>query len=1147
MILLSLISVALLSLSSVTLRASNNQEAATEARANARMALSIALGELQRLAGPDQRITAIANIAGDDIGEALSGGAGPQNNSSLDGSNKGLTGIQPGTRQWTGVFINNDDPNQIYRKTPSASLEGWLVSNPLGQTSTGTTAINPGNSTYQANADGTASDSSAGIVLVGRNTFGNASAGEDNYVVAPLVTINNNNNEQTGSYAWWIGDENVKSQINRSILQTNNNNFATLAPQRRGWEVVDGIAAYPEASDANQNSLQRIATLPSSELILDNEPSFLTSVGTYTESLFHSATAFSQGLHTNALDGGLKVDLSSALANGLPNANSNSSLDNFPSRDNPIIPSLATTQPLNFLTWERLLPFYERIQNTGLNQALQVGVDTSTSGGGSYAIAPTILEFRLLLGARVTESGGGRRGSDTIVNPCAKVAFVIANPYSRPLRWSGNLDFQFRNMTPIVSGVDRRTSRLWQTGEESAFFPENETPEQSGSEAAVFNQATFQIRSGTLNPGEARVYTMGAPVSRSQSETRSPISINLVPASSTELDSFVNCLEMVTTTPRTLPITLDVRERQNTTLIQLEMRAEGIPVRRISGIELNNTDWRLSQKRWDQPLTDPSPLILYKFQMSQPGVDYLNKLPGGSVVGQRASALRTFADYNLQATNFDAPITSYTPPPYFFENVDNANQIGGSNPAGTEGLTGSGFTLDLNDDPLPWGFSPLGGSQRTVLFTIPEALSSLGQLQHLDLTADDTKVSIAHQPAYAVGNSYATPFVRRSLIEQSRNDYLVTGFGNATSSPRNYYDITHLLNSSLWDRFFFSTIDNSQEAPLNPNQVLLPSINTNNLDASTAAASIVNSGMFNINSTSVSAWKAFLASSRNHITSVGGNSNRITFPRSLQQPSQAIDNPTGSEEDSFSGNRVLSDQEIDTLARNIVRQVRRRGPFVSLSHFVNRALADASAEPDLTRSGALQFALDESRINIDSNGSSSPFSDIVLPDDQASFAFNGVDPLAARPGGGSPPPSVGSDPDWASGALDRNFKSLSSIVADREIVGARRGGSNSSNAFGFRSTSIPAWVNQADILQLLGPSMSVRSDTFRIRTCGRSHDASGRVVATAFAEALVQRSTDFIDPANASNDNIDSLNTTNQRFGRRFEIVSFRWLADNEI
>ena len=62
LVLLSLIAVGLLSLSSMALRSSSHADALSTARANARLAMMMAIGELQRQAGADMRVTARADI-----------------------------------------------------------------------------------------------------------------------------------------------------------------------------------------------------------------------------------------------------------------------------------------------------------------------------------------------------------------------------------------------------------------------------------------------------------------------------------------------------------------------------------------------------------------------------------------------------------------------------------------------------------------------------------------------------------------------------------------------------------------------------------------------------------------------------------------------------------------------------------------------------------------------------------------------------------------------------------------------------------------------------------------------------------------------------------------------------------------------------
>jgi hypothetical protein len=82
-------------------------------------------------------------------------------------------------------------------------------------------------------------------------------------------------------------------------------------------------------------------------------------------------------------------------------------------------------------------------------------------------------------------------------------------------------------------------------------------------------------------------------------------------------------------------------------------------------------------------------------------------------------------------------------------------------------------------------------------------------------------------------------------------------------------------------------------------------------------------------------------------------------------------------------------------------------------------------------------------------------------------------------------------------------------------------------------------------LQVIGSTLSARSDTFRIRAYGDATDASGKVLARAYCEAIVQRLPEPLDP------DPSGLNPAKQNtridFGRKFQIVSFRWMKPEEI
>ena len=85
------------------------------------------------------------------------------------------------------------------------------------------------------------------------------------------------------------------------------------------------------------------------------------------------------------------------------------------------------------------------------------------------------------------------------------------------------------------------------------------------------------------------------------------------------------------------------------------------------------------------------------------------------------------------------------------------------------------------------------------------------------------------------------------------------------------------------------------------------------------------------------------------------------------------------------------------------------------------------------------------------------------------------------------------------------------------------------------------------MLGVLGPLLAVRSDTFLVRAYGDAvNPATGAIVSRAWCEAVVQRTPDYVDPADAPETTAD-LSATNRAYGRRFEIVRFRWLAPEEI
>lgn len=121
-----------------------------------------------------------------------------------------------------------------------------------------------------------------------------------------------------------------------------------------------------------------------------------------------------------------------------------------------------------------------------------------------------------------------------------------------------------------------------------------------------------------------------------------------------------------------------------------------------------------------------------------------------------------------------------------------------------------------------------------------------------------------------------------------------------------------------------------------------------------------------------------------------------------------------------------------------------------------------------------------------------------------------------------------------------------------------------SGAFNVNSTSVDAW--KAILATLSGHEISYLSGQALDRD---QVDSSRRVVkATAWCEATVQRIPEWVNPTdepstvkhadypsqNPTDEPIlrqwqpnPDLPVTNERFGRKFEIVSFRWLAPEEV
>ncbi|MGB0372199.1 MAG: hypothetical protein ACPGN3_12770 [Opitutales bacterium] len=443
-----------------------------------------------------------------------------------------------------------------------------------------------------------------------------------------------------------------------------------------------------------------------------------------------------------------------------------------------------------------------------------------------------------------------------------------------------------------------------------------------------------------------------------------------------------------------------------------------------------------------------------------------------------------------------------------------------------------------------WGYN-IGdyGADTVVLLEVPTApLQSIGQFQHANLSPSQAN------PALSVGHSTPSPYIDSF----SKVTYVYNRSYQGEEREFVYYDQNYLVNEALWDEYFLSsiaprpgdssrgslTIDNtidpaddlrnvvnrfvSGEQPLaNSRMRLAHSTVTASdrveelLDFRTAARHLMVDGSFNINSTSVDAWIALLSSFR-EMSVVYHNSTGLAqdslsgesaMPRSTLPAGTGVSSTTSSVSDPgiWSGFLELSDADIEILSESIVDEIKARSlarmqelgtsepvPALSIASFVNRM---PNASNAYNQSGTLQSTIENSGIG--------------------NAFFSGATTFSAEEHN-----DVGQ-----LGLNNANFAN-SHFYPNPEFT---------IDSASMISTSL----NQANILQAIGPVISARTDTFRIRSYGETVDANGNVT-TAWCEALVQRVYDQDSAEELSNTELDA-------HARRFEILSLRWLNAEDV
>ena len=301
MILLTVLAVGLLTLSSVSLHASSQGAAMATARANARLALMFALNDLQKNAGPDQRVTARAEILDSKPATpAIDGVNQPYWTASWKTGPAGLdittTGITPQRQTSLGATAPTI--------TQKVTAGNWLVSN---SDPGGPTQLDP--TTY----NGTAPNAVVVAKQLGKPPL------TPSDVTVPLVKIVNSAagllaGKTTGRYGYWVSDEGVKARVNlvdpTIALGGTTGQAHFLAPQANAIHKIDGMTSGADLrSTSTTSDLAKTLTANTIGLLGSASPGL--KINTYLPDV----TADSCGVIVDVKNGGLKKDLTAAFEN----------------------------------------------------------------------------------------------------------------------------------------------------------------------------------------------------------------------------------------------------------------------------------------------------------------------------------------------------------------------------------------------------------------------------------------------------------------------------------------------------------------------------------------------------------------------------------------------------------------------------------------------------------------------------------------------------------------------------------------------------------------------------------------------------------------------------------------------------------------
>ncbi|MFA6288969.1 MAG: hypothetical protein WC661_16430 [Opitutaceae bacterium] len=1092
---LVLLLVSLSTLTRVETQVANNSQQLAGARQNALMAMNIALGRLQQLAGPDQRVTGTAEL---------------------------VAGANAAKQKWTGVW-----------KWDSAAPTNpaWLVSTAAPSSATGTASA-----TSALPATGTVSLVGAGTgaeVKVETQAIANAVPG-----LSGTPTI--------GNFAYWVGDEGVKAKVlltdpwespTADTKTATGVNDATAAiyrfvgAQRSGIEGVStvsasadittqlGATAYPATDSTFKANLPK--TLSIYQLPLANTGILSATV----KSRYHDLTASSYSVLSDTADGGLKKDLTSWLR--APAGATNPPLDS----DLIFNPTPDATPSLP--KWGLIRSY----ANLSAGAAMAPRIQTDVQQG----IFPTVSYCRL--GFDVSCAGDGQ----SLLFHFYPVV-VLWNPYNVPIAAAQyEINFDYVNQQAAIQLIRDAGYATHAEAENSLvgatpipavaklyLYNQKQAPEATFSAYKPFK---FPLAPTQIPPGQSLVFTLNS------SGTYVSGSNMMSPNDPPQIGRSVTVTGPVMTAADLPPNKVWFSNTSSNLAVSLS--SGGQTLQNLENIGSTGI-YRFAPVNTAVEVKSfslvPKLFMRVEYYMSE-------GIHGGSGLAPRW----------LAQLNPAAPAVIRKPRSLTLE----GGQLSVSVYFDIQGVMATP-TLPTNRASMGAGedVSAIGTPTDLVLKEFQPAgvpLFSLAQLQHATLSL------ISLYPAYAVGNSMPNFYVDPTTDRLDLPTSAWIGVATTTGSPNpsvslpltKLYDLSYILNKALWDKYYFSTIPSglAASASITADYHLPNARNSFYWRASPganadlefnemktgdgAAAHLLVNGGFNVNSTSVQAWRALLYAHNN--VPLPSASNPALTPDYKHPVSRYTNSPDGSSNTNvWGGCRVLSDKQLDNLAVKIVAEVKARGPFASMGDFVNRRLKD-----DATGlKGTLQAAIDavdaDASITIaaDKINSRAPFTSLTTQMTQTPSSSNiSRDPYKIYPNNW-----VGNlAPTSAIYTYSVNT-GVSTVPVDQPVYGTALAQTSSS-----RAAFAPGYLSQADLLTVLGPVLTPRSDTFVIRAYGDVQNPATSVVeGKAWCEAVVQRLPDYVEttvnpwatPAAASPSGL---------FGRRFKVVSFRWLSASDI